>query len=200
MMAKADFISAIVFFLLGVYMIVEGIRLPGAGGFIEEGGEPGRVPIMLGLIIAGFALILLMRSIAAGGHRLGELREAGTKNRTGIVRGTATAIGCSFYAVGLVGAKLAGWKVPYSLATGLFIFVFIVAFEWADARDVGARRWEWLNARLPGVAGLLRALFGGLSGETGARLWLLLTAALQAVLAAAAVTYLFEQQFYVTLP
>ena len=49
-MAKADFISALVFLVLGVYMIVEGLRMPGAGGFIEVGGEPGKVPILLGAI------------------------------------------------------------------------------------------------------------------------------------------------------
>jgi len=200
MMAKADFITAIVFFLLGVYMIFEGLKMPGAGGFIERGGEPGRVPVLLGAIIAGFAAILLIRSVIAGGHRLDELAAAGTLNRVGVVRGVATAVGCSVYAVGLVGAHIFGWKVPYSLVTGLFVFVFIAAFEWQDAAESGARRWQWLCRRLPAVAGGLRAPFVFLAPRDAAYVWLLLTAGLQAVIVAAAVTYLFEQQFYVTLP
>jgi hypothetical protein len=200
MMAKADFITAIVFFLLGVYMVSEGLKMPGAGGFIEKGGEPGRVPVLLGAIIAAFAAILLIRSVVAGGHRLGELMAAGPENRVGLVRGIATAVGCSVYAVGLVGAHIAGWKVPYSLVTGLFVFGFIAAFEWQDAAEAGTRRWEWLCRRLPVVANRLQAAFGFLAPRDAAYVWLLFTAGLQAVIVAAAVTYLFEQQFYVTLP
>jgi hypothetical protein len=53
---------------------------------------------------------------------------------------------------------------------------------------------------LPAVASGLRAAFGFLAPRDAAYVWLLLTAGLQAVIVAAAVTYLFEQQFYVTLP
>lgn len=180
-------------------MISEGLQMPGAGGFIEKGGEPGRVPVMLGTIIAAFSAVLLVRSVVAGGHRLGDLIGAGAENRVGLVRGIATAVGC-FYAVGLVGAHIAGWKVPYNLATGLFVFVFIAAFEWQAAVEAGAARWQRLCARLPTVAGLLRAAFGFLSPRSAAFAWLVFTAGLQAVIVAAAVTYLFEQQFYVTLP
>jgi hypothetical protein len=200
MMAKADFITAIAFFLLGVYMISEGLQMPGAGGFIEKGGEPGRVPVLLGAIIAAFAAVLLVRSVVAGGHRLGELMAATTGNRVGLVRGVVTAAGCSLYAVGLVGAQIAGWRVPYSLATGLFVFAFIAASEWREADEAGARRWRWLCDRLPSVAGLLRSAFGVLGPRGAACAWLVVTAGLQAVIVAAAVTYLFERQFYVTLP
>lgn len=199
MMAKADFLSSVVFFVLGIYMISEGLQMPGAGGFIEEGGEPGRVPILLGAIIASFAAILLVRSISMGGHRLRGLGATGSANRVGLVRGIATTIGCSLYAVGLVGAQFAGWRMPYSLATGLFVFVFIAGFEWQDAAEAGARRWEWVSRRLPALAGLLRAAFGFLGGRA-AHAWLLFTAGLQAVIVAGVVTYVFEQQFYVTLP
>ena len=63
-MAKADFLTGLVIFVLGIYMVFEGLRMPGAGGFIEAGGEPGRVPVMLGAILALLALALISRAAA----------------------------------------------------------------------------------------------------------------------------------------
>ena len=50
-----------VVFVLGVFMAVEGAGMPGPEqvSYIEEGGEPGRVPILVGVILAVFAAILL---------------------------------------------------------------------------------------------------------------------------------------------
>jgi len=202
-MAKADFLTSIAFFILGVYMIVEGWRLPGAGGFIEQGGEPGRVPIMLGAILAIFAVILMTRSVARQGHRLTEKTEAtetSAETRTGVRRSAITAIGCSLYAVGVLGSKWFGWHVPYPLATGLFLFLFITGFEWDSAPEQGAKRWAWLETKAPSFAGRIRSAFGFVGPERAPYVWLILTALVQAVLVSWAVSYLFERQFFVQLP
>ncbi|MEM7693133.1 MAG: hypothetical protein AAF318_01670 [Pseudomonadota bacterium] len=179
-MAKADFITAIIFLCLGGYMIAEGLSLPGAGGFIEKGGEPGRVPIFLGSAIIASAIVLLLRAIARGGARLTLTLPQNPDVRAGLIRAIATALGCTFYGIGLLGAPLFGLDLPYALATGLFIFAFIVIAEWPEA---GSQR----------LAGLLPA-------TVAPKAWLMLTAGLQAVLTAVAVAYLFEQQFLVRLP
>ncbi|MCB2100305.1 MAG: tripartite tricarboxylate transporter TctB family protein, partial [Rhodobacterales bacterium] len=159
-MARADFLSAIVFFVLGIYMVFEGLRMPGAGGFIETGGEPGRVPVLVGGVIALFALVLLVRSVRQGGHRRARdgdgMSDADrAQARVGTLRSLLAAVGCSVYAVGLLGAHIGGFSVSYPLATGLFILLFIMGFEWADAPEAGARRWAQLAARAPGLADAL---------------------------------------------
>jgi len=199
-MAKADFISALVFFVLGVYMIEEGLKMPGAGGFIEVGGEPGKVPVLLGAIIAFFAVILLVRSVFRRGHRVWEIDAIASEDKNGIRRIVLTAAGCSFYAVGLLGGHFAGWEVMYHQATGLFIFVFITAFEWEFAPELGAQRWAWLNSKLPSLGRTFRTVFSFISPTQAPYVWIIAMALLQAVLVTWGVTYLFEQEFYVQLP
>lgn len=146
-MARADFVSSLIFFVLGIYMVAEGWSLPGAGGFIEPGGEPGRVPILLGVIVALCAVVLLVRSVSRHGHKLFENRQTDDVKKTGFIRTTLTAVGCSFYAVGLLGANIAGWEVMYPQATAMFLFLFIVGFEWEFAPELGNNRWVWLNKK-----------------------------------------------------
>lgn len=167
---KADFISSLFFLALGAYMVLEGLKMPGAGGFIEIGGEPGRVPVMIGAALMLLALVLLVRSSMQGGWQIWKLADLEENERIGIMRTACTAIGCSFYAVGLIGASIAGWEVPYYQATALFMFVFIVGFEWQQV-DVGS-----------------------------ARIRLIVMALLQAIIVTSLVVYLFEQKFYVVLP
>ncbi|NQW01318.1 MAG: hypothetical protein HQ483_16560 [Rhodospirillales bacterium] len=199
-MAKADFITSLIFFVLGLYMIIEGLAMPGAGGFIEAGGEPGRVPVLLGCIVAFFATILLIRSVARKGHKLLENLEDTGIVTPGAWRCAATAAGCSLYAVGLLGATIGGWQVRYHEATAVFMFLFILGFEWEEAVELGGRRWNWLQARWPLLASGLAALFSSLPAARAPFVWLVFTALLQAVLVTWGVTYLFEQEFYVKLP
>jgi putative tricarboxylic transport membrane protein len=75
-----------------------------------------------------------------------------------------TAILCIGYAGFLIGT------LPYWLATGLFIFVFIILFEWERGMNV-ARRGKCLTS-----------------------------AALISILSSAAITLVFERLFLVALP
>ncbi len=202
LMTRADFFTSIFFFVLGLYMTIEGIGMPGSGPIIEPGGEPGRVPIMLGVIMSFCAAFLLIRSVSRGGHK-GLVASADTDEGIhwiGIIRCALTAIGCAFYAVGLVGSSLLGWKVPYHFATGVFMFLFIVGFEWEFAPELGPKRWEWVTKKFPGVAGLLTSIFRFFPASKAPYLWLLIAAFLQAVVVTWVVTYLFEQELYVRLP
>ncbi len=199
-MAKADFYTGLIVFALGVYMIVEGLRLPGAGGFIEIGGEPGRVPVMLGTILATLALALIVRSVVRGGHviRAGSTRLL--QSSSGWLRSGLTALGCSTYAVGLLGAEILGWQVQYREATVLFVFLFITCAEWSDAPDVGLRRWQWLCRRSPSKARVLARRLGFIPQRCVPYVWLIFTALVQALVVAFAIGYLFEKELYVRLP
>ena len=199
-MPKADFVSGLVFIALGIFMIGEGLSLPGAGGFIEEGGEPGRVPVFLGATIAILALVLLLRAIRRGGHRLSTREPLTAERRSAVIRAATTAIGCAFYAVGLVGHRYFGIALPYAVATFVFMLAFMVISEWDLAPQIGPRRWRFLTTRAPALAGGLSAVFSFVPAAAAPFAWLVFTAAIQAAIITVAVTYVFQDLFYVTLP
>jgi hypothetical protein len=158
------------------------------------------VPVLLGGIVAFFAIVLLVRSVFRRGHRLLEGGGDGSTDHGGYVRSAIAALGCSLYAVGLLNVTIAGWDLPYELATAVFLFLFIVGFEWEEAPVLGAARWAWLQRRWPSAAGALASGLAPLGGSRGPYAWLIVTALLQTVIVTWAVSYLFEKQFYVLLP
>ncbi len=199
-MPRADFLTGLVIFALGIYMACEGLKMPGAGGFIEAGGEPGRVPIMLGLVLALLALILVARAVSRGGHKWSNSKPLERDTRIGVARSALAATICCLYALVLIGATFLGWEVKYSEATFLFLLVFVAGFEWQHAPQQGERTWSRLLDTAPRLAQALISRSSPFPKSVAPYLWLLLTASLQAALVTAAVTYLFEQQFYVKLP
>ena len=168
--ARNDFLQGIAFCAFGIYIAVEGFRMPGAGGFIEEGGEPGRVPIILGVVIGALGAMLMVRSARAAvgwlRHRPPKEADASINPRVALV----TAVGCSLYGVVLLGLRICGWDVPFSLVTALFIFGFVVIAEWS-------MREQRIGRLRRGVS-----------------------AALFALTISIVVTFVFERWFFVTLP
>lgn len=131
---RADLFWALAWIALGAAIF--------AGGFAMDRLErqninpytaPGLVPALLGIGIAVLGVILLVRSVRRGGLAAaadGRARADGHR--------LALALGlCVVYAGGLVGRTLFGWHVPFWLATALFVFVSILAFEWRDRRARG---------------------------------------------------------------
>jgi len=166
-MARADFLFSLVLIALGLAAAVESWRMPRFENLgIDPMTAPGLTPGLLGLVLALLGFLLLHRAIAAGGWRR---LAPGTAEEVADRRGAMGRVGLSLvltlgYAGGLVG------RVPFWLATAIFVFLFVAAFEW--------RRGEALPQRLRRLA----------------------MAAILAGLAAAAVTYLFEEIFLVRLP
>jgi hypothetical protein len=166
-LVKADFLTALCLTALGTAVVIESWRMP---RLAERGvpiySAPGVVPGLLGAVLLLLGLVLLLRSAASGGHRLpGDGGTFGAALRAG---GTArlllTLLLTLTYAAGLIG------RLPYGLATGLFVFAFVALFEW-DPADPPTRRIRHLG-----------------------------TAVLQAVLVAAGVSWVFERLFLVRLP
>jgi putative tricarboxylic transport membrane protein len=166
-MVKADFLTGIALILLSVYVALESWRMPRLEHLkVHPLSVPGLVPAFLATIILLFAVILVVRSIRAGGHHLGvaqgSLRHL--LSQSGNQRLLVTAILSIGYAGFLVGS------IPYWLATGLFVFMFVAVFEWRR----GMTRRE--HVRLGLMVGIL------------------------AVVTSALVTWVFESLFLVTLP
>jgi hypothetical protein len=166
-MVRADFVTGIALILGSLYVIFESWRMPrmeSLGGSLLS--APGIVPACLAVVLILFGLILVVRSVLAGGHRLG-LSLARTRevlSRGGNQRLLLTAGLTIGYAGVLVG------RIPYELATGLFIFTFVALFEWKRG--------------LPPVRTIR----------------LLAMAAILAVVTTGLVSWAFERLFLVTLP
>jgi hypothetical protein len=166
-MKKADYLTGLALILFGIYVMVESWRMPRLEHLQAHPlSAPGIVPAFLAAVLLLFGLILVVRSVRAGGHHIGLSREGIRKSlaNPGNRRLLVTTILTLVYAGVLVG------RTPYTLVTGLFVFVFVVVFEWR--RDMSRREM----------------------GRMG------LAAAILAVVFSLAVSYTFEKLFLVTLP
>jgi putative tricarboxylic transport membrane protein len=166
-MARADFITGIALICLSLYVIFESWRMPRLEHLkVHALSVPGIVPAFIGMVLLLFGTVLVIRSIRRTGHLLGFSYEAFRRmlSNPGNQRLLLTASVCIGYAGFLIGT------LPYWLATGLFIFVFMILFEWERRMNVAQRRK------------------------------CLISAALIAILSSAAITVVFERLFLVALP
>lgn len=163
-MIRADLLASLFFIVLSASMLYGSWTMDRlANRRINPMTVPGLVPGLLSLALLVCGLVLAWRSLrspAPGGWSdLGHAVTAAPSRRAGMVLLLAL-----FYTLGLIGL------VPFWLATGLFVFAFILVFE------------TWLAApRRPLLQSLPWAL--GL-----------------AIATAAIVTVVFERAFLVRLP
>ena len=166
-MKKADYLTGLALILLSIYVLVESWRMPRLEHLQAHPlSVPGIVPAFLAVVLMIFGLILVVRSVRAGGHHL-SLSRAGIRKtlaEPGNRRLLLTALLTFVYAGILVG------RTPYMLVTSLFVFAFVVIFEWR--RGMSFREMRRLG----------------------------LAAAVLAIVFAVAVSYTFERLFLVTLP
>jgi putative tricarboxylic transport membrane protein len=124
--------TAAVLLAFGLGVVALALRMP---TFVEQSGTgltaPGIVPGFHGTVIALLALVLGLRALRRGGWRVaaagGGLR--GDAGRIALAAGLGT-----LYAGVLVG------RMPFWLATSLFVFAFTAAFEWPGGPERRVRR------------------------------------------------------------
>jgi putative tricarboxylic transport membrane protein len=141
-MVKADFVTGLVLVALGIATLVESLRMP---RFVELNVNPytvpGLVPGALGAIILALGAVLFLRAARAGGWRLAERAPdaAPWSGGSGVRRVLLSIALCLAYAAGLVG------RLPFWLATFLFVAAFVILFEWplAANRSDRTRRVLW---------------------------------------------------------
>lgn len=134
-LARADLVTGLVLLALGLATAVESYRMPRLEErAIDPWTAPGIVPGMLGVIIAVLGIVLALRSVAAGAFTLNfDTGDDPAEVRAARFRFWLCLGLCLIYAIGLVG------RVPFWLATALFVFAFIAAFEWKGSDDRRAR-------------------------------------------------------------
>lgn len=126
-MARADLTAGVVFLVLAV-AVISGSWTMDRLEFrqIHPLSAPGFTPGLLGIALAFASLLLIAQAIR--NLRTAPAQEAtatdGAEN-PGAVRRLFAATGlCLLYALGLVG------RMPFWLATAIFVTVFIGVFEW----------------------------------------------------------------------
>ncbi len=162
---RADFWFGLGLMALGFAVTFESWRMPRLAELnVNPMTAPGLVPGMIGLVLTGLGTILFLRAAQARWRRPAREPGIGFVPGTQTVRFVVALTLCLGYAVGLVGS------LPFPIATAIFVFLFVLIFEWRNDRP---------------LAGHARAI---------------LIAAGLAIVVAMAVTYVFEQVFLVRLP
>ncbi len=188
-MPRLDLVSGAAFSGLGLFLAVESWRMARLEHRdISPYTVPGMVPGVLGVIVLVLGLVLLARAAAKGGWRLRGEGDASPGSESGGAAGKlmltlALTLG---YAAGLVG------RVPFAWATFVFLFLFVLIFEWNQPAGDGNR--YALVRRIDAV--FIRAF-----GETaGLRVKTGVAAALLAAVVSIGVMFVFQEVFRIRLP
>jgi putative tricarboxylic transport membrane protein len=142
---RKDLWTAAAFLTLGVAIVTLAWGMP---RFAEQKGEiytaPGLVPGIYGLVIAGLSIWLAVRSIRRGAFAAAAESEAAPEGTSNLRLALAAALGL-IYCVGLIG------RMPFWLATTLFVTAFITLFEWRAGEAWGPRFVRFGTAVLQGL-------------------------------------------------
>jgi hypothetical protein len=128
---QADFISALLWLAFSLALIWGSWTMDRLEGqHINPYTAPGLVPGLLGLGIAIMGVLLLLRSMRAGGHHRAVAAVAPSQiNRGRLWLGLALCLG--------YGALLVGRGLPFWLSTAIFVTAAIVLFQWSERRSRG---------------------------------------------------------------
>jgi hypothetical protein len=137
-MPRADFITSMILIVVGVAIFWISLGMP---RYEDQGGSfldsPGIVPAILGLLIALLSIVVFIRSIVRKGYKLGWNKAS----LTAVLKDTKTVRMLVTIAFGIVyGLFLMRW-LHFIAATLVFIFVFIVVFEY-DLKKPFAAQWK----------------------------------------------------------
>ena len=120
--ARTDLILAAVFLAFGAAVVAASAEMP---TFTDQGTPiyvaPGLVPGFHGLVIAVLSVLLAARSILRTVHAEPAATGGSRPSLARVALATMLAVGFAGFMIG---------RMPFWLAAALFVFAFIMAFEW----------------------------------------------------------------------
>ena len=137
-MPRADFLTSMVLIVVGVATVWNSLEMP---RYEDQGGtfldSPGIVPAILGVLLVALSLVVFIRSIVRKGYKLGWNKES----LSALLKDTKTVRMLVTIAFGIVyGLVLLRW-LHFIASTLIFVFVFIIVFEW-DLKKSLAAQWK----------------------------------------------------------
>jgi hypothetical protein len=137
-MPRADFITSMLLIVVGVAVVWNSLEMPRyenqGGSFLDS---PGIVPTILGVLLVTLSLVIFIRSIVRKGYKLGWNKAS----LSAVAKDTMTVRMLVTIAFGVVyGLFLMRW-LGFIAATLIFVFAFIVVFEWDIKKPFGAQ-WK----------------------------------------------------------
>jgi hypothetical protein len=148
-MVKADFVTSIVLLLFGAAILVMSLQMPRFEGLgVNPYSVPGIVPGLLGVILLILSLILLIRSIIRKGYQLGLAID--------IIRQYFTDPSTRNFLFALILSLAYGVlllrRIPYALATGLYILFFILIFEYRPRENISSQKKTMLYSLVEAIS------------------------------------------------
>ncbi|MGE0715393.1 MAG: tripartite tricarboxylate transporter TctB family protein [Alphaproteobacteria bacterium] len=146
---RTDLATAAVLLVFALAVIRMAVAMP---TFTDRGGDPftapGIVPGFYGIVLAGLAIVLAVRSVLRGalGPGGGAERAAPGAAATSPIRLAAAVFLSLAFSLGLIGS------LPFWAAAALFVTAFVAIFEWNDTDSPGRRRRRLATAALLGIA------------------------------------------------
>ena len=146
-LARADFYTAIFLIVFGITITVMALQMPP----VTDKGQspysaPGILPTLLGIVITGLSAFMFVRSLRRIGKDVA-LPEGAVKSFfAGIParRMAITLVLCVLYSLGL-------GNIDFVLLTSLFIFIFVLVFEYDRKQSIGTQKKKIFFAALLAV-------------------------------------------------
>ncbi len=147
-MPKADFLMSIVLVLFGLFVMILSFQMPDfADQNVNPYSAPGVVPALLGAIFLLLGIVMLIRSIFRKGYRL---RITGT-NISAWLKDHTTHRFLITLGLSVVYALILLGRMHFLLATGLYMFSFVVLFEYKRGVGLFAQKKTLMMALLLAV-------------------------------------------------
>lgn len=157
-MARADFVTSIFLTPFGLFILIVSLNMP---RFEEQNvnpySVPGILPAFLGAIITFLGLVLFIRSIRQRGYKLG----IGKRAVIGFFRDQSSRRIFLTLIISLLYGLVFLGRIPFYLATGLFVFAFVLIFEYQFKESFASQRKKVLIALIMSilVSGIVTAVF-----------------------------------------
>ncbi|MCG8485414.1 MAG: tripartite tricarboxylate transporter TctB family protein [Clostridia bacterium] len=125
-LAKNNIVYGLLLLLLSIFAIVESMRMPTYSHLEGVYAAPGLVPLLLGITLLLMAIAILVPALRAGGWQ--QLKSSISKRNNKETSDSTKRMRLTVLYIGTYVFLLLG-KLPYTISTSVFIFVYIYSFH-----------------------------------------------------------------------